>query len=54
MGKIGRINNTHPIFYDIMDGILPIRGAEIFRGTLKWLRVVTWQGVVDIFKNGVE
>jgi hypothetical protein len=54
MGKIGRINDTHPIFYGTMDGILPIHEAEIFRGTVKWLRVMTWQGVVDIFKNGVE
>lgn len=54
MGKIGRINNTHPYFYGTMDGILPIREAEIFRGTVKWLGCVVWQGVVDIFKNGVE
>lgn len=54
MGKIGKINNTHPIFYGTMDGILPVHEAEIFRGTVKWLRVMTWQGVVDIYKNGVE
>ena len=54
MGKVVRINNTHPIFYGITDDILLMRGAEILRGTVKWLRVMTWQGVVDIFKNGVE